>query len=77
VSDARPLAAESSVQAGGWLNRNVIGVTVTSVLSDVGHEMATSILPAFLVALSVPPAALGMIEGVADAQLRWTPQPDE
>lgn len=67
MSDSRPLPAERPVQVGGWLNRNVVGMTVTSFLSDVGHEMATSILPAFLVALSVPPAALGVIEGVADA----------
>ncbi len=51
----------------GWLNRNVVGMTVTSFLSDVGHEMATSILPAFLASLGVAPAALGLIEGVADA----------
>jgi MFS family permease len=50
-----------------WLNRNVVGMTVTSFLSDLGHEMATSILPAFLAMLGAPPAALGAIEGIADA----------
>ena len=50
-----------------WLNRNVIGMTLTSFLSDLGHEMATSILPAFLAMLGAPPAALGAIEGIADA----------
>ncbi len=30
----------------GWLNRNVIGMGITSLLSDWGHEMATAILPA-------------------------------
>jgi MFS family permease len=49
-----------------WLDRNVVGMTMASFLSDVGHEMATS-MPAFLAALSVPPSALGLIEGLADA----------
>jgi MFS family permease len=40
---------------------------VTSLLSDWGHEMATAILPAFLAVLGVPAAALGAIEGIADA----------
>jgi len=50
-----------------WLNRNVIGMGLTSFLSDAGHEMATAVLPAFLTAIGAPAAALGMIEGVADA----------
>ena len=50
-----------------WLNRNVVGMGLTSLLSDVGHEMATAILPGFLTALGVSAAALGFIEGVADA----------
>lgn len=39
----------------------------TSLLSDVSHEMATAVLPGFLAVLGVSPAALGAIEGVADA----------
>ena len=58
---------EASGQNERWLNRNVVGMTVTSFFSDVGHEMATAILPAFLAILGVPPAALGAIEGIADA----------
>jgi MFS family permease len=50
-----------------WLNRNVVGMALASFLSDAGHEAATSILPLFLVSIGAPPAALGMIEGVADA----------
>jgi MFS family permease len=50
-----------------WLNRNVVGMTATSFLSDLGHEMATSVLPSFLAMLGAPPAALGAIEGIADA----------
>ena len=52
---------------GGWLNRNVVGMGLTSLLSDAGHEMATAVLPGFLTALGAPPFALGFIEGFADA----------
>ena len=60
---------EEIEQADGarWLNRNVVGMGVTSFLSDAGHEMATTVLPAFLAVIGAPPAALGTIEGVSDA----------
>ena len=59
---------QSAVQArASWLNRNVVGMGLTSLLSDAGHEMATAILPGFLTVLGVSAAALGIIEGVADA----------
>ncbi len=62
-------ASRDIVPAPGetWLNRNVIGMGVTSFLSDAGHEAATAVLPAFLDTLGAPPLALGAIEGVADA----------
>jgi MFS family permease len=50
----------------GWLNRNVLAMGVTSFLSDLGHEMATAVLPAFIAILGLGPATLGIIEGVAD-----------
>jgi MFS family permease len=50
-----------------WLNRNVVGMGLTSFLSDAGHEMATAVLPGFLAVIGAPAAALGVIEGVADA----------
>ncbi len=56
-----------TAQVKGWLNRNVVGMGVTSLFSDWGHEMATAILPAFLAVIGVPAAALGAIEGIADA----------
>lgn len=49
-----------------WLNRSVLGFGVASFLSDAGHEAATAALPALLAVLGAPPAALGLIEGVAD-----------
>lgn len=50
-----------------WLNRNVVAMGATSLLSDASHEAATAVLPGFLVALGLPPAALGAIEGISDA----------
>ena len=50
-----------------WLNRNVVAMGVTSLLSDASHEAATSVLPGFLAVLGLPPVALGVIEGVSDA----------
>jgi len=50
-----------------WLNRSVFGMALASFFSDAGHEAATSILPLFLTAMGAPAAALGTIEGVADA----------
>lgn len=50
-----------------WLNRSVVGMALASFFSDAGHEAATSILPLFLVSIGAPAAALGMIEGIADA----------
>lgn len=50
-----------------WLNRNVVGMAITSFLSDAGHEMVTAVLPGFLATLGVAATALGWIEGVSDA----------
>jgi len=52
--------------AGKWLNRNVFGFGLTSLLGDFAHEMATAVLPQFMQAIGSSAAALGFIEGVAD-----------
>ncbi|MGH9739468.1 MAG: MFS transporter [Candidatus Acidiferrales bacterium] len=56
----------SSQAPKGWLTRGVLGIGLASLFSDWGHEAATAILPAFLVTLSAPAFALGIIEGLAD-----------
>jgi MFS family permease len=56
-----------TVRAPAWLNRNVAAMGATSLLSDAGHEAATTALPAFLTALGLPAAAFGIIEGASDA----------
>lgn len=50
-------------------NRSVLGIGLGSLLSDTGHEMATAALPGFLSSIGAQAAALGVIEGVADASL--------
>jgi MFS family permease len=52
---------------GKWFSRNVFGFGLTSLLGDFGHEMATAVLPQFMQAIGSSAAALGFIEGVADA----------
>jgi MFS family permease len=50
-----------------WLNRNIFGMGMASLFSDMNHEMATAVLPMFLSSvLGAPAFALGVIEGVAD-----------
>lgn len=76
----RSLSGESALQAQGqisipgsrrqwpsWLNRNVFAMGLTSFFGDAGYEMATALLPGFFAVLGLPAAALGTIEGVADA----------
>jgi MFS family permease len=55
-----------------WLNRTVVGAGITSALGDFCYETTTVILPGFLAVLGVPAAALGIIEGVADAVASFT-----
>lgn len=50
-----------------WLNRNILGMGLASLFSDMNHEMASAVLPIFLSSvLGAPAFALGVIEGVAD-----------
>jgi MFS family permease len=56
----------------GWLNRTVAGAGITSALGDFCYETTTVILPGFLAVLGIPAAALGIIEGIADAVASFT-----
>ena len=49
-----------------WLTRNVAAIALLSLFSDMGHEMVTSIMPFFVVALGGGSGAVGAIEGVSD-----------
>ncbi len=63
--------ADSKAAAQGWrkgLSRNVVILGFVSLLNDGASEMIYPLLPAFLTAvLGAGPAALGVIEGVAEA----------
>jgi MFS family permease len=51
-----------------WLTPGVGAVGAASFFSDSGHEMTTSMLPAFLTGtLGASAAALGVIDGISDA----------
>lgn len=49
-----------------WLNRTVVGIGLASLCSDWSHEIATTLMPAFLATMGVAAAWLGLIEGVSD-----------
>lgn len=66
-AESEKASAAADNGPGRWLNRNVFLFGLTSLLSDVCHEMATAILPQFMQAIGASAAALGFIEGVADA----------
>src|SRR2546427_3654801 len=61
----------SQTGAGGWphlrwLNRTVLGIGLASLFSDWSHEIATTLMPAFLATMGVAAAWLGFIEGISD-----------
>jgi MFS family permease len=50
-----------------WLTPGVRGIGAASLLSDLGHEIPTSLLPSLLTStLGAPASALGLIEGISD-----------
>lgn len=49
-----------------WLNRTVLGIGLASLFSDWSHEVATTIMPAFLAGMGAAAAWLGLIEGISD-----------
>jgi MFS family permease len=60
-SEGSPAVEES------WLTPGVRSIGAASLLSDLGHEVPTALLPSFLSStLGAPAAALGVIEGIAD-----------
>ena len=60
------MPGESNQKQGRWLNRTVLGIGLASLFSDCSHEIATTVMPAFLATMGVAAAWLGLIEGVSD-----------
>ena len=59
-------AATRAAKPSRWLNATVLGIGLASLCSDVGHEMATTAMPALLASVGASSAILGLIEGLAD-----------
>lgn len=60
-------ADEPENAPAGWFTPGVRGIGSASLLSDLGHEVPTALLPSFLTStLGAPAAALGVIEGMSD-----------
>jgi MFS family permease len=49
-----------------WFTPGVRGIGAASLLSDLGHEVPTALLPRFITSLGGSAAVLGVIEGIAD-----------
>jgi MFS family permease len=64
--DAGPAVSPRAPAGKHWLNATVVGIGLASLCSDVGHEIATAVMPAFLATMGASSAILGIIEGLAD-----------
>ena len=61
-------APDEPAGGGRWFTAGVAGIGGASLLSDLGHEVPTALLPSLLTStLGAPAAALGVIEGASDA----------
>ena len=58
--------ARATVTKDAWLTPGVRGIGAASLLSDLGHEVPTALLPRLITSLGGSAAALGIIEGIAD-----------
>ncbi len=65
---SRAARRQGPAQAGcpRWLNGTVMGIGLASLCSDCWHEIATTVMPAFLATMGVAAAWVGIIEGVSD-----------
>ena len=62
-----PIAKTNATSAPRrWLNRTVLGIGLASLFSDWSHEIATTVMPAFLATMGVAAFWVGLIEGVSD-----------
>jgi MFS family permease len=66
--DQEQPAEDDAAESKRWLTPGVVSVGAASFFSDSGHEIVTSVFPAFLTGvLGGTAASLGVIEGVSDA----------
>jgi MFS family permease len=68
MTDTDDTTAAGGTPKARWLTPGVGAVAGASFFSDSGHEVTTSVLPAFLTGtLGASAAALGVIDGISDA----------
>jgi hypothetical protein len=70
MSAAGGMSDDAAIATGNtrWLTPGVGAVGAARFFSDAGHEVTTSVLPAFLTGtLDASAAALGVIDGISDA----------
>ena len=60
------MSDEQTPTHNSWLNRTVLGIGLASLFSDWSHEIATTVMPAFLAMMGEAAAWVGLIEGVSD-----------
>lgn len=60
------MSAQTDQRPRRWLNRTVLGIGLASLFSDWSHEIATTLMPAFLATMGVAAFWVGLIEGVSD-----------
>lgn len=60
-----------------WVTRTVVAIILATFFSDVSHEMCIAVLPLYLATVGLGPAALGLIEGVADFLVRLSKRASE
>lgn len=58
--------ARATVTRTEWFTPGVRGIGAASLLSDLGHEVPTALLPRLISSLGGSAAVLGVIEGIAD-----------
>jgi MFS family permease len=67
-TDGAPTDGADVPENESWLSAGVVSVGAASFFSDSGHEIATALLPSFLISvLHSSAGALGIIEGLSDA----------
>ena len=60
------VASTPATSSTRWLNRTVFGIGLAALFSDWSHEIATTVMPAFLATMGVAAFWVGLIEGVSD-----------
>jgi MFS family permease len=63
-----PSSVDRRIDRRVWLTRNLVILTLVSLMQDAASELLFPLLPALLIGvMAAPPVVLGIIEGVADA----------